>query len=163
MMIRMKSNEMKASKRSFGRVMIGLTARVLVVAIIFAGGFAFGVFATSKYIVNKARQYVHETESLPPDLTLLVDTQLDLTEAQADQVEQVFDERIVQFQQYRNMVIYLTNQFLDGIDSDIRPILDETQTPKWDAFYRSLRERWIPEGGENYLPFKLPGFSSGRD
>ncbi len=154
------SNKMQPTKRSLGRVMIGLTVKIVIVAVIFAGGFGFGFYTSVKMIVNKARQYVHQTDSLPPDLTLLVDAQLDLTAEQEAQVEKVFDQRIVQFQDYRDMVLYFTNKFLDDIDNDIRPILDETQTPKWDAFYGNLRHRWIPEDQGNYLPFKMPGFSS---
>lgn len=161
MMFLMTSKKMGSTERSLGRVLIGFTLKIVVVATIFVGGFLAGGLSTARYIENKSRQYLHQTEVLSADLTTLVGYKLDLTDEQAERVERVFHERIVQFQDWRDTVIAMTNDFLDKVDGDIRPILDEDQTSQWETFFGGLRQRWVPEDKGNYrLPFKLPGFSS---
>lgn len=118
--------------------------KLLLYAVIFVSGGFVGAGSALMGIRAAAQYVVGHPEEMPEKVAWRLHGSLDLTDAQAKQVEDILRERQVAIQDIRREAQPKFEAELDLIEHDIAEVLNDQQRQKWQHTFRKLRRTWTP-------------------
>jgi hypothetical protein len=117
----------------------------LLALLIFCGGAACGSGLTAVLAVRAIRHNLQHPETAAARITARLSRRLDLTSAQAAQVEAIIAARQQNLQRIRRQVQPQVELELLGLETEISGILTPAQQPQWKTMLTTLRENLAPE------------------
>jgi|GEM_PF-3057285 len=107
-------------------------------------GMVIGAGLMSFVLWNSLQKPMRLYDRMPDRIVEDMKTHIDLTEEQAEQIQEVFRRHLAVFDSVRQEVEPKINNEISLMENEIRDILTKEQQERWEDRYMKFRRRWFP-------------------
>ena len=119
----------------------------LLMGVVFIAGGAVGSAATIHWLIDRFQGYAEHPERAPKRITERMREKLDLTDDQAEKVQDILHRRQQELMAIRREVHPRVQAIMDASREEVGAVLTEEQQAKWEKMYRHLERRWMGPNG----------------
>lgn len=117
---------------------------ILLMLVILAAGIAIGAGGSIMYTDYQSRYYRSRPDRMAQRVLDRLDKELDFSAEQARRIRPIVDDWWTGWQDARRQTADVFTPHLDRVDQRIRPLLDERQRAKWEAYIGPFRRQYVP-------------------
>lgn len=121
-----------------------LAARLLFGSVVLLSGMVIGAGVTLLWVQQKALYIVHHPQDAPAAVAARLRSKFRLSGDQEKRVEQVLRKRQASLQAIRREVQPRVMAELEKVREEVAQVLTPEQAEKWNAYFRSMQEKWLP-------------------
>ena len=116
---------------------------VMLMLLIFIAGGVLGAAGTIIYTVHHLQEIGQHPERAPQRITQRMREKLDLTDAQAEAVQEILERRQHELMAIRREIHPRVKAIMDASRDEIAEVLTDDQQVKWKQMYEQFDRRWM--------------------